>query len=444
MTDAADPRARRLYYGWVMVVVLGLAAAATSPGQSYLIGLFNVPLQEAAGVSETTLSLAYMIGTFGSASLLTFVGTWSDRVGPRRLGILATLGLAVACTYFATGIAGGVVTLTIGFFLLRFTGQGCLSLASTHALALWWERRLGRVEAIRLAIFTGISVILPNLTSMSILHLGYRWTYAIFAGVLLLTVLPIVVVLWKNHPKDVGQAFEDAPLRAEDDTTEPNDGLTLPQAVRSYAYWVQAGLIALFAGAATALVFHAQPILLSHGFGEDRAIFWAAWCVTTWAATGFVFHFVGGWLVDRLPVRIMLCLTASLMAVASTLAGFATTVPVAIAAWAVLGTVHGIVGPTLSAVTVRHFGRKSLGAIKGTFATIGVGASGLGPFLVAGIAQLKDADSPDFALSLWLINAVAVPLAVASLLVRNPARAGLRRSNRDAESARAGQRPTRP
>ncbi len=39
--------------------------------------------------------------------------------------------------------ATGIVTLGIGFFLIRLLGQGSLGMLSGHTIAMWFERKLG-------------------------------------------------------------------------------------------------------------------------------------------------------------------------------------------------------------------------------------------------------------------------------------------------------------
>jgi MFS family permease len=398
-----------------MIGVTGLAAIATSPGQSFLLGIFNTSLLDAAGVRLDVLSLAYMIGTFASATTLTFVGHWSDVRGPRRLAFFATLGLGLACLYFALGAVTGVITLAIGFFLLRFFGQGCLMLASTHALALWFDRRLGFAESLRLAIFAAGMMALPTATAFLVKGLGYQWTFAIYAAAVWGVMLPVIWLVWRNAPADVGQAPIDLREPAPADGQVIKVGLTLKQAVVTPAYLAQAAVVAYFAAVGTALVFHAQPILISAGRDEPAAILLAATCVTTWAGFGFAFHFVGGQLVDRLPPGPLLAGVAVTLGLAAWLSADAEGYGRAVAAFAVLGAAHGTITTVGSPIIVRHFGRRAIGAIKGSISTVGVAASGLGPAAVAVGAQQFG-----FEPTLAVTAALALPLAIGAWFIKRP------------------------
>ena len=422
MEAAATTTAPRRYYGWTMVAVTGLAAVATSPGQSFLIGRFNPHLARDAGLDEAALSVAYMIGTFASGALLTFVGTWSDRRGPRRLAAFAAIGLGLACGFFAGGLASGFALVTIGFFLLRFTAQGCLMLASTHALALWFDRRLGLAESIRLATFAVGMMVLPPIVVWGIDGLGHRGTFAAMGAIVWLVLLPIVWLLWRNRPADVGQAFVDKRAGDESGDDAPAVGLTLGGAVRTPAFWIYAGVVAYFAALGTAMLFHAEAVLVSGGATLGRASAIAATCVTTWAAVGFAFHFVAGQLVDRLPAGWLLAGVALALGAAAALFAAPESAWRAVAGFAVLGVGHGTITTIGSPVVVRHFGRRSIGGIKGLLSTIGVGVSGAGPAAIAVLAAYAGTrDAPSFAPAMWASAAFAPPLALAALFLRKPA-----------------------
>ena len=120
--------------------------------------------------------------------------------------------------------------------------------------------------------------------------------------------------------------------------------------------------------------------------------------------------------VDRLPAGPLLAGIAATLGTSAALAADATTTARAVAAFAVLGAAHGTVTTVGSPVVVRHFGRKSIGAVKGSLSTVGVGASGAGPAVVAVLAV-----GGDFGRSLWMVAAVAPFLAIAAWFARRPA-----------------------
>ena len=95
-------------------------------------------------ISREKLSLAYLIGTLLSSFLLTYAGKFFDKFGARITSALAGffLGLALIYMSYLTKFIDFIkdifniinieiltfILLTIGFFFVRFFGQGTLTL----------------------------------------------------------------------------------------------------------------------------------------------------------------------------------------------------------------------------------------------------------------------------------------------------------------------------
>ena len=151
---------RPIFYGWIMLGVTTLTTMATSPGQSFIVGTFSEAIRADLDISLSQFSGAYMIATFCASLPLTLVGRMSDRFGTRAVMTVVAVLFGLACGFIgvstsliARADAGPsfqpwlvLAVLTVSFFLLRFLGQGALGLVSSHALAMWYERRLGIVD----------------------------------------------------------------------------------------------------------------------------------------------------------------------------------------------------------------------------------------------------------------------------------------------------------
>ncbi|MEC9373679.1 MAG: MFS transporter, partial [Planctomycetota bacterium] len=135
-----DAREHRWFPGYNVAAVATVALAASAPGQTLVISLINLPLRTELGIKEVSLNTAYTVATIAAAIPLVIVGRLTDRFGPKRMMALVALVFGLAC--FGMSFAQGVVTVFLGFFLLRFLGQGSLVLVSTHATAMWFHRRL--------------------------------------------------------------------------------------------------------------------------------------------------------------------------------------------------------------------------------------------------------------------------------------------------------------
>lgn len=200
-----------MFYGWVILFVAMVATAATSPGQSYLVGKFNASIEASLGIRETTLTAAYGLATFLAAIPLLYVGPLADRFGPRRIMGAASVLLGIACVLI--GFAAGPLSLGACYFLLRFSGQGVLGLSASHSTAMWFERKLGFATGIKtLSMPVGI-VILAPLTTYLIESAGWQRAYAILGGGVCAIMLPLVIFLHRDRPEDIGLRVDgDPPL----------------------------------------------------------------------------------------------------------------------------------------------------------------------------------------------------------------------------------------
>ena len=119
---------------------------------------------EITGLSRTELSLAYMLGTISSALFLTRAGRFYDEYGPRLVLVSASLLLGASVIFISVvdvislwltdllGINTIAVTfclMVVGYFGVRFSGQGVMTSASRNMLLVWFERKRGLVSGVR-------------------------------------------------------------------------------------------------------------------------------------------------------------------------------------------------------------------------------------------------------------------------------------------------------
>jgi cyanate permease len=157
--------------------------------------------------------------------------------------------------------------------------------------------------------------------------------------------------------------------------------LTLAQALRTRTYWITMCCMAAWSMSGTGVQFHIVPIFAERGLaGAEVAAMFSIYALTI--ACG---RLGGGILADKFPLN-------GLIAAAMTCQGIGLVLLNTLAphwlpqlfpvAFAVGSGLLMSVGGT---IWVRYYGRRHLGKIRGSATTIGVAASGVGPF-VMGVA----------------------------------------------------------
>ncbi|MFW5741703.1 MAG: MFS transporter [Spirochaetota bacterium] len=390
-----EPARLPFFYGWVVMGIGTLGMVMSAPGQTVGVSVFTDPLIEAHGLSRSLLSLAYLIGTLSSAMILSFAGRLYDRYGARIVASIAASGLALTLVYlsFSVEIADAAraalgfvpppiiafAVMALGFFMLRFTGQGVLTLASRNMVMEWFEARRGMANA-----FMGIAVAFGFSYAPRVFEAfvsASSWNVAwllIAAGVGVFAV--IAIVTYRDTPEAHGLRPDggDVQLKREPHPeSRPARSFTAAQARRTYSFWIFT--LALFVGSVvgTAYTFHIVSIFADAGMSRTQAvgIFFPA------SMVAISVQFLGSWLSDRMKLR-YLC-TVQLLGILTLL--FALMVLRSGAPMIMLiaghGLMQGMFGITSNITWPRFFGRRHLGAITGVVQAMTVAGSAVGPYL---------------------------------------------------------------
>ncbi|QDV05712.1 putative MFS-type transporter YhjX [Planctomycetes bacterium Poly30] len=381
----------------------------SSPGQTFVISNFTEAIGGSLDLEASDLAAAYLIGTLASAASLTHAGRLADRIGPRYLAAVASVGLALAG--FALSRAAGFVSLAAAFYLLRFFGQGVLTLSSSHALALRFDAKLGSVEGIKGATFSGAIAAAPQIAVALIESHGWReaaWRMSAGAG--LIGLFAAFVLLDKDPKKKPLASAADAAADAITTPTEPS--FTLSEARRTRAFWILVGSSSYLGAGLTAVHFLLQTLLGEAGLGEEVA----AATFVSFAASGLLSTLVGGVLVDRKePARILATgLVLLLIGMAGT--ALAPTPVLAHAGMAALGIGHGLMGAVGGTTLARFFGRAHHGAIRGASSTAVVTGAALGPYLAGVLAGFVGGYSN----AVVVMTLAALPLPFLAWTLRRP------------------------
>ena len=415
------------FYGYAIVFCSTIGILASGPGQTIGVSVFTDHLIKALAVSRLQLSLAYTLGTIGSSLIVARAGRFLDTAGVRRVAFYTACGLGAVLLYmsqvdriagFLTALAGGrgptvtaLVAVTGGFLLMRFFGQGVLTLCSKTMLMRWFMRLRGRMNSILGVTVTLTFSAAPLFFELLIRKFGWRGAW-VFLGVLIgLGASVFVAIFFRDSPEQCGlrpdgDSLEEEAARANGLPREVN--YTLREARRTPAFWIFNLSLSMFSLLATAFAFHVVSIFAEAGLPRTVAIsvFLPSACI------GVAVNILGGTLSDlrffhhRLNYLLMVQLTGLLLLSAGILyLGTSWGRPVVILG---NGMAAGLFGTLSSVSWPRLFGRKHLGSITGSNMSFLVFSSAVGPSLFG--ASYSVTGSYEFAVFLC-IAALALMLA---------------------------------
>jgi sugar phosphate permease len=403
------------YYGWIILAVGTLGMILTSPGQTYVVSIFIERFIADLGLSRSLVSTLYTIGTLTGSLTLTFWGHQIDRRGPRvMMGVIAGL-LGLACIYM--GSVQNAVMLGAGFVLIRMLGQGALGMVSLNVINQWWVRRRGTVVGLSGVVSAVLGMgLFPNLVNALVGGLGWRATYPILGVSQLLLTLPLALVFVRRRPEAYGLRPDgDLPAVGAGGSATPAEvNWTLREALRTPAFWVIALGVASVAMFGTGLYFHLVSIFADNGLSQDIAAAVYVPISLTMALT----RLGGGFLTDRVPVRVLMAVALLLMTLALVLTPLVGSFEMALVYGVVMGIKGGLTQLVSSVVWADYFGRRHLGSIAGAASTIGSAGSALGPLPLGVARDLLGS----YTLALLICAVVPLVLGAASLFVRAPQR----------------------
>lgn len=393
LSKAREGAARRpVYYGWVNVGVAALAMVGTLPGRTQGLGLITEPLIGDLRIGRVEFAQINLWATLVGALFGLGVGRLVDRWGSRV--VLTVVAAALGVAVLVMSGARGVIWLCVLITLTRGLGQSALSVVSITLVGQWFARRLSLAMGVyTAALSVGFMVAFP-LVGAAVLSGGWRAAWAGVGAALVFGLAPLSWLFARRGPEAYGLRLDGAAPTVEPPTAEtapvveaaPREtetahvlSFTLPEALRTPAFWVFALSSSVYGLIASGISLFNESILAERGF--DASVYHRTLVIT--ALTALIGNFLGGWLagrwsLGRLMGAAMLLLTCALLALPLVHTG------AHVAVWAVaMGLVGGAVMVVFFTFWGRAFGREHLGKIQGAAQALTVLASAVGPLLLA-------------------------------------------------------------
>jgi MFS family permease len=393
-----------------MVVVAACATFASGPGQSYVFSVFVDPILHDFGITRTTLSALYTVGTAVSAMMVYVVSRLVDHFGPRLM--LGAIALALGSACFGMAFAAGPIALFLGFAALRALGQGSLPITATLLTAQWFVRYRGRAMAIVSLGFALSNAVLPPLARQLIELLDWRGAYMVLGLMVWVLLIPAAVWVVRNKPEDLhlhpdGDA---APSFQEQHSEDAGTSVASRNVMRTAAFWLLALPLAAAPFVITALVFHQVSIFAEQGLQPDVA----AGVFVAFAIAGAAMTALAGFLIERFGPQRLILLIQVLLLLALVQVQLMST-PLAAVLYAItLGAASGAQGVTAGVAWAHYYGRYGLGKVQGAAAMVMISGAALAPLPLAAMQQ----NAGSYGLALTVMALIPVVCIVLAMLIR--------------------------
>jgi len=302
----------KFHYGWVVVGVTFLTLLIGA-GVRSAPGVLLVPLETEFAWSRGTISFAIAVSLLLYGFAGPFSASFMERFGIRRT-MLAALSLLAAGVALTT-LMRESWQLIVLWGLVVGAGAGVIAnVLGAVVAARWFTARRGLVVGLLTgSAAAGQLIFLPTFAAINE-HYGWRAMVLTVTAVVLI-VIPIVALLMRERPEDVGLAPYGETGGPKPVAAAPQGNpfrlaiRTLAEATHSRDFWLLAGSFFCCGASTNGLIgTHLIPACLDNGIPEVAS-------ASLLAGMG-IFNMVGttasGWLSDRVDNRVLLAIYYSL------------------------------------------------------------------------------------------------------------------------------------
>jgi sugar phosphate permease len=300
------PRPPRLHYRWVILAVTCLTVLMAA-GVTAVPAVLIHPLEVAFGWDRAAIALAVSINVLLYGLAGPFAGGLMLRFGPRR--VMLTSLVLIAFGVAATTQLRSLVQLYLLWGVVVGLGTGSTALVlSATVVNRWFTTHRGlALGLLGAASSTGRLIFLPLLAAV-VVALGWQAVGWVVAGCITLLVLPLVALLMRDSPAQMGLApyrgvGDAAPsdMRTPDASAEPL--VPLWSTLRHGDFWRLWLTFAICGATTNGLIgTHLLPHAIDLGLSEVAA----AGTLAMMGVLDIVGTLGSGWLSDRCDTRLLL------------------------------------------------------------------------------------------------------------------------------------------
>ena len=282
-----SPKKIPFFYGWLIVAAGTLAVVFSIPGQTMGFSVFTDVLIKELGLTRVQLSTAYCIGTVISGLSLPFFGRLYDRLGARRMIVYSSFATGLVLLYLSQvkkilvsldgvlAISSTMIaftTITLGFFMIRASAQGILTMTGRNAIGKWFDHHRGKAFALSGVVTTFSFSYAPRALKWMSDQFGWSGAWALL-GILTISVMAgLGWLLFRDNPEECGllmdgKRFELKLKKMHKDAIAHTD-YQLSRALRTWPFWAFNFSFTFIALYTTAVTFHVISIGSTQGRDE--------------------------------------------------------------------------------------------------------------------------------------------------------------------------------
>ena len=369
-------RLRGVPYCWWLVPLTGFIKVLTSAPLFHAMAIWTVALESHFGWSRTQLSMAFALTRIEGGVMGPIEGYLTDRLGTRRMVFLGLLVLGAGFLFFwrvqhLWMFYAAFMVMSLGHSLGGWVPVTTVlnNWFDRHrAKAMGWSNTVSRLGGLLLVPALAFAID-PDQD-----RLGWELA-ALSLGIFTLLIAWPLSQLIRDRPEDYGE-LPDGDLPASSQVIPIEHGapnppanepkprtidFTATQALRTPAFW----FISLGHGFTSmviiAIMAHLGLLMKDQGFDVQTT----GWVISVYSGVSMASQVFGGYVGDRIPLRIAIFIFTTIQAAAVLLLTAATTISMVYLFAVLFGIGFGGRNPLTTAIRGDYFGRASFGKILG-------------------------------------------------------------------------------
>jgi MFS family permease len=328
--------------------------------------LFLKPLSEQFNWTRAQVSLAFTLACLTALCSMTLIGRLTDRFGARRL-IIISMSLFGALFASLSLLTPHLWFLYAVFAILGLIGPGTSAVPHASLISRWFTARRGLALGVMMCGTGTGGIIWPMVGQALIDRVGWRASYALLGGAVLLVAVPVLLLFLKEPSQPVVSL-----------TQNQTSGLGRREALRSEIFWVLMMVFFLVSAIVQACLVHMSPLLTDRGISAQRA----ALAISLLGVANLIGRLGTGWLLDRFPAVLVVSLSFATIALGIVTLWAGVSGWSACIAAGLIGFGYGAETSAAPYLTSLYFGLRSFGEIYSyLFLTVPLGGA-LGPALM--------------------------------------------------------------
>jgi len=356
-----------IFYGWWLVVITLVLNAGTGSPVFGGVGVWVDSLEVHFGWTRTQLSWAFSLGQLEGSIIGPVVGILVDRIGPRNVVMVGVAIIGVGFVLFSQTQSLPMFYLSYVVIMLGASGGGWLPMMTV--INNWFDKKRTMAMGLGGLGFSMGSFLLVPLLAWAVKPDNVGWqTTSFILGVLFILIAYPISRFVRNTPEEYGEIPDGrASVENADEEASPiigaivDVGYSIRQILTMPVFW----LISICHGLSTMLIGTMTVHLVLALKDQGISVQTGAWIWGTTLGFSGIAQIFGGYLGDKVPKNIALCVFGCLQSVGVVLATFIDSLYLAPFFVLVYGLGFGARIPLGTAIRGEYFGRKSFGKVLG-------------------------------------------------------------------------------